>query len=86
VEEDDMDGTELGRQIARMRAESSARTKLTILWRGLPEMAAATAADCVESAKEPVRRFDALRRRPGPVPLAIRWPTRPGGGPLPGGR
>ena len=81
-----MDGTELGRQIARMRAESSARTKLTILWRGLPEMAAATAADCMESAKEPVRRFDALRRRPGPVPLAIRWPTRPGGGPLPGGR
>ena len=39
-----MDGTELGRQIARMRAESSARTKLTILWRGLPEMTASTAA------------------------------------------
>ena len=81
-----MDGTELGRQIARMRAEASARTKLTILWRGLPEMAAATAADCVASAREPLRRFDALRRRPGPDPLVIRWRARPGGGPLTGKR
>ena len=81
-----MDGTELGLQIARMRAESRARTRLAIPWRSQPADAAATAADCAESAKEPLRRFDALRRRPGPVPLAMRWPGRPTGSPLTGER
>ena len=81
-----MDGVELGRQVARMRAESRARTRLAVLWRSRSADAAATAADCVESAREPLRRFDALRRRPEQVPIAVRWPARPGGGPLPGGR
>ena len=82
-----MDGVELGRQVARMRAESRARTRLAVLWRSRSADAAATTADCVGSAKEPLRRFDALRRRPEQVPVAVRWPARPGGGgPLPGRR
>ena len=81
-----MNGIELGRQVARLRAEGKVRARLAAVWRGRPEDAGATAADCVESAKEPLRRFDALRRRPGPDPLAIRWPARHGGGPLPDGR
>ncbi len=81
-----MDGIELGREVAGLRAEGRARAKFAVLRQSLSEATAATAAGCVASAKEPLRRFDALRRRPGPVPLAIRWPARPGGGPLPGGR
>ena len=74
-----MDGIELGRRIARLRAAWRAQARAVFVWRGHPEDAAATAADCVRSAKEPLRRFDALRRRPGPDPLAVRWPARPGG-------
>ena len=76
-----MDGTELQRRIARQRAEWRARMRFSVLWRSPPEVATgATAADCVQSAREPWRRFDPLRRRPGPDPLATRWPARPTGG------
>jgi hypothetical protein len=81
-----MDGIELGRQVARLRTEWRARARLAVLWQGESAATDATAADCVERAKEPLRRFDALRRRPGPDPLAIRWRARPGGGPLTGKR
>ena len=83
-----MDGDEFGRRVARQRAEGRARAKAAALRRGQPEAAAATAAECVASAKEPLRRFDALRRRPpGPDPLPAWWAARPGGGgPLPGRR
>ena len=81
-----MDGIELGRQIARLRSAWRAQTRLAILRRSQPGAAAATAADCVEGAREPLRRFDALRRRPGPDPLPIWWAARPGGGRLAGGR
>ena len=39
-----MDGIELGRRIARMRAESRARTRLAVLWQSRSADAAATAA------------------------------------------
>ena len=65
-----MDGIELGRQIARLRAEGRARARLAVLWRSQPESAGVTAADHVESAREPPRRFDALRRPPQPDPLS----------------
>ena len=69
-EESDMDGIELGRQVARMRAESTARTRLAIRGRSRSPDAAATDAERVASALEPLRRFDALRRRTGADPLA----------------
>ena len=75
-----MDGIELGREVARLRAEGRARAKSAVLRRSLPEATAATAAECVASAKEPLRRFDALRRRPGPDPLPAWWAARRGGG------
>ncbi len=82
-----MDGDELGRQVARLRAEGRARTKIAVLWQSLPEATAATAAECVASAKDPLRRFDALRRRqPGPDPLPVWWASRHGGDPLVGTR
>ena len=81
-----MDGIELGREVARLRAEGRARGKSTVLRRSLPEATAATAADCVASAKEPRRRFVALRRRPEQVPLAVRWPARPSARPYAGER
>ncbi len=65
-----MDGIELGRRAARMRAASRAMTRLAILWRSRSADAAATAAECVESAREPLRRFATLRRRPKPDLLA----------------
>ena len=34
-------------------------------------MTVATAAECVQAVKEPLRRFDALRRRSGPDPLPV---------------
>jgi hypothetical protein len=82
-----MDGDELGRQVARLRAEGRARAEAAALRRGQPGAAAATAAECVAAAWEPLRRFDALRRRPGPDPLPAWWAARQtGGGPLAGGR
>lgn len=64
-----MDGTELGRRIARLRAEAKARRRLATLWRMHPAMpAAASAADCLRSAKEPTRRLEPLRHRPGSEP------------------
>ena len=83
-----MDGDELGRHVARLRAEGRARARLAVLWQSQPEATAATAAECVASAREPLRRFDALRRRPGPDPLPVWWAARQtgGGGPLAGGR
>ncbi len=81
-----MDGDELGREVARLLAEGRARTKFALLWQSLPEATAATAAECVASAKDPLRRFDALRRQPGPDPLPVWWASRHGGGPLAGAR
>jgi hypothetical protein len=83
-----MDGTELGREVARLRAEGRARARFAVLRQSLPEATAATAAECVAGAREPLRRFDALRRRPGPDPLPVWWAARQtgGGGPLAGGR
>lgn len=51
-----MDGIALGRQIARMRTEARAWTRLAILWQSQSADAAATAADCMESVREPLRR------------------------------
>ncbi|MBD0274574.1 MAG: hypothetical protein ICV73_21915 [Acetobacteraceae bacterium] len=66
-----MDGIELGRQVARLRTEGRARARAAVLWHSQPEAAAATAAKCVESAREPLRRSDAAgRRRPEPARLA----------------
>ena len=65
-----MDGTELGREVARLRAEGRAQAKAAALWRNHPDTTTASAADCVRVVKEPLRRFDALRRRPEPDPLA----------------
>ena len=70
-----MDGTELRREVARLRAGWRAEARLGLLRRGQLEAAAATAADCVAGAREPQRRFDALRRRPVHVPM--RWAVRP---------
>jgi hypothetical protein len=82
-----MDGDELGRQVARLRAEGRARAKSAALWQDHPEATTATAAECVAGAREPLRRFDALRRRPGPDPLPAWWAARQtGGGPLTGAR
>ncbi len=84
-----MDGDELGRRVARLRAEGRAQAKAAVLWRGHPDMAVATAAECVQAVKEPLRRFDALRRRSGPDPLPVWWAARQtsgGGGPFAGGR
>jgi len=83
-----MDGDELGRQVARLRAEGRVHAKSAALWRDHPETTAATAAECVQAVKEPLRRFDALRRRPGADPLPAWWAARRtgGDGPLAGGR
>ena len=83
-----MDGDELVRRVARLRAEARARAQAVALWRDHPEMTVATAAGCVQAVKEPLRRFDALRRRSGPDPLPVWWAARQanGGGPFAGGR
>ncbi len=83
-----MDGTELGREVARLRAEGRARARFAVLRQSLPEATTATAAECVQVVREPLRRFDALRRRHGPHPLpAWRAARRTGGGgPLAQGR
>ena len=83
-----MDGDELGRRVARLRAEGRAQAKAAVLWRGHPDMAVATAAECVQAVKEPLRRFDALRRRSRPDPLPVWWAARrtSGGDPFAGGR
>ena len=81
-----MDGDEVGRRVARLRAEGRAQAKAATLWRDHSEMTVATAAECVQAVKEPLRRFDALRRRPGPDPLPVWWASRHGGGPLAGAR
>ncbi len=83
-----MDGDEFARQVARLRAEGRAQAKAAALWRDHPEMTVATAAECVHAVKEPLRRFDALRRRSGPDPLPVWWAARQtgGGGPLTGAR
>ncbi len=83
-----MDGIELGREIARLRAEGRTRAKFAVLWQSQPEATAATAAEWVASVREPQRRFDALRRRPGPdrLPTGWGWGERPTRGPLAGGR
>jgi hypothetical protein len=65
-----MDGLEHGRRVALLRAEGKARARFAIVWRNQPDATAAIAAGCVESASEPLRRFDAQRRRPGPDALA----------------
>jgi hypothetical protein len=75
-----MEGTELERGVARQRAEWKARARLAVLWQSQPEGASATAADCVAGGREPSRRFEALRRRSAPPPVAFRWTGRPGGG------
>ncbi len=84
-----MDGDELGRRVARLRAEGRARAKSAALWRDHPEATTTTAAECVQVVKETLRRFDALRRRrPEPDPLPAWWAARQTGGsdPLAGGR
>ncbi len=81
-----MDGDELERRVARLRAEGRAHARSAALRQSQPDAAAATAAECVASAKEPLRRFDALRRRPGPDPLPVWWAARLGGGPIAGAR
>ena len=84
-----MGGDELGRRVARLRAEGRARAKSAALWRDHPEATTATAAECVQVVREPLRRFDALRRRPGPDPLPAWWAARQtsgGGGPFVGAR
>ncbi len=53
-----MDGDELGREVARLRAEGRARARFAVLRQSLPEATAATAAECVAGAREPLRRFD----------------------------
>ena len=82
-----MDGTELGPEVARLRADGRARARFAVLRQHLPEATTATAAECVQVVREPLRRFDALRRRPGPRPLPALWAAqRTGGGPLAHGR
>ena len=83
-----MDGIELGREVARLRAEGRARARFAVLRRSLSEATTATAADCVRVVGEPLRRFDALRRRLGPRPLPAWWDgwRTGGGGPLAHGR
>ncbi len=82
-----MDGDEFGRRVARLRAEGRARARFAVLRQSLPEASTATAAECVQVVREPLRRFDALRRRPGPDPLPVWWAARQtGGGPLTGAR
>ena len=83
-----MDGIEVGRQVSRLRAEGRVQAKAAALRRSLPEATTATAAECVANAKEPLRRFEALRRRqPGPDPLPVWWAARQtGGGPPARGR
>jgi hypothetical protein len=82
-----MDCDERGREVARLRAEGRARARFAVLRQSLPEATTATAAECVVSAKEPLRRSDALRRRPGPDPLPVWCAARQtGGGPLTGWR
>ena len=76
VEEGTMDGIEIGREAARLRADRGARATLDALRRGQPEetaAASATAADCAAASKNPLRRLDSLRRRP--VSVRTRWPT-----------
>ena len=65
-----MDGIQLGRRVGPPRAEVRARARFVVLRRSLPETAATTDAERVASAREPLRRFDALRRRTGADPLA----------------
>ncbi len=82
-----MDGTELGREVARLRAEGRARARFAVLRQSPPQATTATAAECVRVVREPLRRFDALRRRPGPHPPPAWWAARQtGGGPLAHGR
>ena len=83
-----MDGDEVGRRVARLRAEGRAHAQAVALWRDHPEMTVATAAECVQAVKEPLRRLDALRRRSGPDPLPVWWAAwqTGGGGPSAGGR
>ena len=81
-----MDGIEFGREVSWLRAEWKTRARVGVLWRRHPDAAAATAADCAAAARDPLRRFDALRRRPGPDPLPIWRAARPGGGPFAGAR
>ena len=75
-----MDGTELGREVARLRAEGRARARSAVLRQHLSEATTATAADCVRAVREPLRWFDALRRRPGPHTLPAWWAARQAGG------
>ena len=65
-----MDGIQLGRRVGPPRAKVRARARFVVLRRSMLEAAAATDAERVASAREPLRRFDALCCRPGPDPLA----------------
>jgi hypothetical protein len=67
-----MEGIELERRSARQRAEWKEQARLAVLWQSQPEGAPATAADWVAGSREPSRRFDAIRRRSAPPPVAFR--------------
>lgn len=70
-----MDGIELGREVARLRAAGRAEARLGMLRRSRPEPNTATAADCVATVREPLLRLEPLRRQPGPT--GMRWPAPP---------
>ncbi|MFH5924359.1 hypothetical protein [Roseomonas xinghualingensis] len=69
-----MNGNDVARRMGWMRTEGRALSKLALLWRGKPEATTATAAECAKQAKDPLRRFDPLRRRGEEAPT----PFQPG--------
>jgi len=67
-----MDGTELGRQVQRLRAQAKAQRKLALLARERSRQAGTSAADCLRRAWEPSRRLEPLRRQVGATHSALR--------------
>ena len=61
-EEGDMRETDLQRRVGQLQAAGKGLSTLTSLWRRRTETTVATAADCVQTAKEPSRRLEPLRR------------------------
>jgi hypothetical protein len=60
-----MNGDDLERRIGQLRADAKALSRLALLWRGRSAARSTTAADCARNARDPLRRLEPLRRRPG---------------------